>query len=231
MVRKTLRREFNFFKDMETNVKLPYLCISREDFKLMRNLLEPEEMGEMLMMLEDYFYDGVEPVFSTKVMKGVWENVSDNIKRRADGYLRKVKNLKQNKTKNIEIPSNTEFETKKVNESVNEAKTELFKVAAVKEKVNENIGDFRPEIPQDDTRVQQDIESVLKGQEIGKNEVFDIPSDVAEKIKAVTSNSSLEINEKYKGIAGILKSYLRNVPSRKHSEIVDFFYKQFSKAA
>lgn len=121
-----------------------------------------------------------------------------------------------------------EKQDKKEQESV---KTELFKVAAVKEKVNENIGDFRPEIPQDDTRVQQDIESVLKGQEIGKNGVFNIPSDVEEKIKAVMSNSSLEINEKYKGIGCIFKPYLRNVPSRKHSEIVDFFYKQFNEAA
>ena len=229
MVRKTLRREFNFFKEMETNVKLPYLCISREDFKLMRNLLEPEEMGEMLMMLEDYFYDGVEPVLSTKAMKGVWENVSDNIKRRADGYFRKVKNLKQNKTKNIEIPSNTEFETK--NKNANEDKTELFKVTAVKENANQNIGDFRPEIPQDDTRVQQDIESVSKGQEMGKNEVFKIPSDVEEKIKAVISDSSLAINEKYKGIGAILKPRLTKVPSHKIPEIVDYFYKYYNKAA
>lgn len=210
---------------METNVKLPYLCISREDFKLMRNLLEPEEMGEMLMMLEDYFYDGVEPVFSTKVMKGVWENVSDNIKRRADGYLRKVKNLKQNKTKNIEIPSNTEFETK--NENVNE----VFKVTAVKENVNENIGDFRPEIPQDDTRVQQDIESVSKEQEMGKNRVFNIPSELEEKIIAVMSDSSLKENEKRKGINGILKPYLTKVPPHKKDEIVNNLYKYYSEAA
>lgn len=121
-----------------------------------------------------------------------------------------------------------EKQDKKEQESV---KTELFKVAAVKEKVNENIGDFRPEIPQDDTRVHQDIESVLKGQEMGKNEVFNVPSDVAEKIKAVISNSSLEINEKYKGIGSILKPYLRKVPSHKIGGIVDFVYKQFSKAA
>lgn len=124
-----------------------------------------------------------------------------------------------------------EKQDKKEQESVNEDKTELFKVAAVKENVNENIGDFRPEIPQNDTSVQQDTESVLKGQQMGKNEVFNVQSDIAEKIKTVMSNSSLEKNEKYKGIAGILKPYLRNVPSRKHSEIVDFFYKQFSKAA
>lgn len=159
-------------------------------------------------------------------------SVKDAIKRLKEVSLIEIS--KRGKVNIYKLPyaqEKVEKQDKKEQESGNGVKTELFKVAAVKEKVNENIGDFRPEIPQDDTRVQQDIESVPKGQQMGKNEVFNVPSDIAEKIKVVTSNSLLEINEKYKGIAGILKPYLRNVPSRKHSEIVDFFYKQFSKAA
>ena len=168
--------------------------------------------------------------------------VKDAIKRLKEvGLIEISKRGKVNIYKLPYAQQKVETHDKKEQESVNGVKTELFKVAAVKESINElrnevsylneNTGDFIPEIPKDDTRVQQDIESVLKGQETGKNGVFDIPSDVAEKIKAVTSNSSLEINEKYKGIGGILKPYLRNVPSRKHSEIVDFFYKQFNEAA
>lgn len=156
-------------------------------------------------------------------------SVKDAIKRLKEVGLIEVS--KKGKVNIYRLPyaqEKAERQDKKEQESV---KTELFKVAAVKENVNQNKGDFRPEIPQDDTRVQQDIESVSKGQEIGKNEVFNAPSDITEKIKAVTSNSSLEINEKYKGIAGILKPYLRNVPSRKHNEIVDYFYKYYSKAA
>lgn len=156
-------------------------------------------------------------------------SVKDAIKRLKEvGLIEISKRGKVNIYKLPYAQEKVEKQDKKEQESV---KTELFKVAAVKENINENKGDFRPEILQDDTRVQQDIESVPKGQQMGKNEVFNIPSDITEKIKAVTSNSSLEKNEKYKGIAGILKPYLRNVLSRKHSEIVDFFYKQFNEAA
>lgn len=156
-------------------------------------------------------------------------SVKDAIKRLKEvGLIEVSKRGKVNIYKLPYAQEKVEKQDKKEQESV---KTELFKVAAVKENVNENKGDFRPEMSQNDTRVQQDIESVPKGQQIGKNEVFNVQSDIAEKIKTVMSNSSLEKNEKYKGIAGILKPYLRNVPSRKHSEIVDFFYKQFNEAA
>lgn len=224
MVRKTLRWEFNFFKDMETKIQgcnIPFFNLSKEVTKLMKDALEEAEAGRIMFALYDYLYEGIEPEFDTKIMRSVWNNVISVVERKAKTYFQQVERNRENGKKG----------GRPKQESMNEDKTKLFKVAAVKENVNENTGDFRPEIPQDDTRVQQDIESVLKGQEMGKNEVFNIPSDITEKIKAVTSNSSLVINEKYKGIAGILKPYLRNVPSRKHSEIVDFFYKQFNEAA
>ena len=219
---------------METKIQgcnIPFFNLSKEVTKLMKDALEEAEAGRIMFALYDYLYEGIEPEFDTKIMRSVWNNVISVVERKAKTYFQQVERNRENGKKG--------GRTKQ--ESVNENKTELFKVAAVKESINEirnevshlnqNIGDFRPEIPQDDTRVQQDIESVLKGQEMGKNGVFNVPSDITEKIKAVTSNSSLEINEKYKGIGNILKPYLRNVPSRKHSEIVNFFYKQFNEAA
>lgn len=197
---------------METNVKLPYLCISREDLKLMRNLLEPHEIGEILMMLEEYFYDGVEPVFSTKVMKGVWENVFDNIKRRAEGYLRKVKNLKQNKTKKADIPSNTEFDK------------------APKQK-NENKGDFSDFRTSDDIIPQLDDESVLKGQEIGKNGVLEIPSNVIEKMGDFANDDSIPINERYSNISRLFKPYSKNIPTNRIHDYVKQIYEQLRRIA
>lgn len=205
---------------METKIQgcnIPFFNLSKEVTKLMKDALEEAEAGRIMFALYDYLYEGIEPEFDTKIMRSVWNNVISVVERKAKTYFQQVERNRENGKKG----------GRPKQESVNE----VFKVTAVKENVNENIDDFRPEIPQVDTRVQQDIESVLKGQEIGKNEVFDIPSDVAEKIKAVTSNSSLEINEKYKGIGGILKPYLTKVPSHKKHEIVDFVYKQFSEAA
>ena len=187
----------------------------------MKDALEEAEAGRIMFALYDYLYEGIEPEFDTKIMRSVWNNVISVVERKAKTYFQQVERNRENGKKG----------GRPKQESVNEDKTELFKVAAVKEKVNENIGDFRPEISQDDTRVQQDIESVLKGQEMGKNGVFNIPSDVEEKIKAVMSDSSLEINEKYKGIGAILKPRLTKVPSHKQHEIVDYFYKYYSKAA
>lgn len=193
---------------METNVKLPYLCISREDLKLMRNLLEPQEIGEMLMMLEDYFYDGVEPVFSTKVMKGVWENIFDNIKRRADGYLRKVKNLKQNKTKKTDIPSNTEFETK-----------------------NENKGVFSDFQTSDDIIPQLDDESAPNHLKTSKNEGLQIPSNVINEMGRYANDDSIPINERYGNISRLFKPYSRNIPSHKINDYINSIYNKLREVA
>lgn len=192
---------------METKIQgcnIPFFNLSKEVTKLMKDALEEAEAGRIMFALYDYLYEGIEPEFDTKIMRSVWNNVISVVERKAKTYFQQVERNRENGKKGGRPKQ---------------------------ESVNVNIGDFRPEIPQVDTRVQQDIESVSKWQEMGKNEIFDIPSDVAEKIKAVTSNSSLEINEKYKGIGGILKPYLRKVPSHKIPEIVDFVYKQFSKAA
>lgn len=132
MVRKTLRREFNFFKEMETKIQgcnIPFFNLSKEVTKLMKDALEEAEAGRIMFALYDYLYEGIEPEFDTKIMRSVWNNVISVVERKADGYLRRVKNLKQNKTKNIEIPSNTEFET--VKENVNEIYFKQISVQSV----------------------------------------------------------------------------------------------------
>lgn len=170
----------------------------------MKDALEEAEAGRIMFALYDYLYEGIEPEFDTKIMRSVWNNVISVVERKAKTYFQQVERNRENGKKGGRPKQ---------------------------ESVNVNIGDFRPEIPQVDTRVQQDIESVSKGQEMGKNEIFDIPSELDEKIKAVMSNSSLKENEKRKGINGILKPYLTKVPSHKKDEIVNFVYKQFSEAA
>lgn len=207
MVRKTLRGEFNFFKEMETKIQgcnIPFFNLSKEVTKLMKDALEEAEAGRIMFALYDYLYEGIEPEFDTKIMRSVWNNVISVVERKAKTYFQQVERNRENGKKGGRPKQ---------------------------ESVNENTGDFRPEIPQDDTRVQQDIESVSKGQEMGKNEVFNIPSELKEKIKAVMTDSSLEKNEKYKGINGILKPYLTKVPSHKKDEIVNYLYKYYSEAA
>lgn len=114
---------------------------------------------------------------------------------------------------------------------VNVYKLPYAQAKAVKENVNENKGDFRPEIPQDDTRVQQDIESVSNRLKTSKNGVLEIPSNVIKEMGRYANDDSIPINERYGNISKLFKPYSRNIPSHKINDYINSIYNKLREVA
>lgn len=75
--------------------KLPFLNISKENFELMDDLLEKEQIGNVISAIYHYCYNGVEPQLS-KVEMGVFKNIISVIERKGKAYLNKIEAGKNN---------------------------------------------------------------------------------------------------------------------------------------
>lgn len=80
---------------MENLNKLPFLNISKENFELMDDLLEKEQIGNVISAIYHYCYNGVEPQLS-KVEMGVFKNIISVIERKGKAYLNKIEAGKNN---------------------------------------------------------------------------------------------------------------------------------------
>lgn len=194
---------------METNTNDGYLAFM-PDWREYKDLLTCEEWCE----LEDYIFklrfDNIDTDPSTiknKHIQVYWKIIRKGVQRALAQFR-----YRKNKTKNTDIPSNTEFDK-------------------APKKKNENKGDFRPKIPKDDIRVQQDIESVPNLLKTGKNEELHIPSDVIDEMGHYANDDSMPINERYSNISRLFKPYSRNIPSHKINDYINSIYNKLREVA
>jgi hypothetical protein len=79
---------------MEKPIKgcdIPFINLSKENLRLICDMLEGEEMLEFFNALYDYIYNGIEPTLSSKVLRGVWNNVMSVIERKSESYFGRKK--------------------------------------------------------------------------------------------------------------------------------------------
>ena len=90
---------------------IPFLSLGKENLMLLTDMLEKEEIGEMMISIYQYVYEGIEPDFKTKAMKSVWNNMLATMERKASGYfgrkehMDKVNSQKKNTNKETYISS------------------------------------------------------------------------------------------------------------------------------
>lgn len=97
--------------------KIKYLTFSKEDLMLINTVLETNEKEMFLKLLFSYVYMGIEPTFSNKSLKGVWDIVLEGMQSRSQSYLKKVEMAKETerteeKLKNGERPKKYLVESK-----------------------------------------------------------------------------------------------------------------------
>lgn len=152
----------SYYRSMTDRIKgsnIPFINLSNENLTLIYNALEAEQAGKMLFALKQYVCDGIEPSFDTKIENSVWVNVLQVIDRKADGYFKKAAANRENgkkggrPKKNNDITPNEEFEEKP------------------------EISPNKPLKPINDIEIPQEVESVLNGQEMAKNEEFEIQEE------------------------------------------------------
>lgn len=95
---------------------LPFINLSKENLRLIYDALEAEQAGKMIFALTEYVYDGIEPIFETKIEKSVWNNIILLIDRKAESYFKKATANRENgkkggrPKKNNDIAPNEEFD-------------------------------------------------------------------------------------------------------------------------
>lgn len=190
---------------METNVNDGYLAFM-PDWREYKDLLTCEEWCE----LEDYIFklrfDNIDTdplTIKNKQIQVYWKIIRKGIQRALVQYR-----YRKNKTKNTDIPSNTEFETE-----------------------NENKGVFNDFQASDDIIPQLDNESVSNRLKVDKNEGLQIPSDVINEMGRYANDDSIPINERYGNISRLFKPYSRNIPSHKINDYINSIYNKLREVA
>ena len=94
---------------MEKPIKgcdIPFINLSKENLRLICDMLEGKEMLELFNSIYDYIYNGIEPTLSSKVLRSVWNNVMSVIERKSESYFGRKKHMdeinKKKKTINNE---------------------------------------------------------------------------------------------------------------------------------
>lgn len=105
---------------MEKPIKgcdIPFINLSKENLKLICDMLEGEEMLILFNSIYDYIYNGIEPTFTSKVLKSVWNNVMSVIERKSESYFGRKKHIDEvNKRKKDTSNENSVQEAKQEKE-------------------------------------------------------------------------------------------------------------------
>lgn len=81
---------------MEKPIKgcdIPFINLSKENLKLICDMLEGEEMLILFNSIYDYIYNGIEPTLTSKVLNSVWNNVMSVIERKSESYFGRKKHI------------------------------------------------------------------------------------------------------------------------------------------
>lgn len=101
---------------MEKPIKgcdIPFINLSKENLRLICDMLEGDEMLELFNSIYEYIYNGIEPNFSSKVLKSVWNNIMSVIERKSESYFGRKKHMDEvNKRKKAATNEDIIQETK-----------------------------------------------------------------------------------------------------------------------
>lgn len=198
---------------MSKNTRLVYT--DDINLKIYQSLPEKDFKEFMMVYLTYQKGDDVSDKFTNPTVYALFMTYISKIEYNEEKWEKQARVNKENgkkggrpKKNNQDIQPDTEFDTK-----------------------NENKDDFRPEIPKDDIRVQQDIESVPNLLKTGKNEELHIPSDVIDEMGHYANDDSIPINERYSNISRLFKPYSRNIPSHKINDYINSIYNKLREVA
>lgn len=116
---------------MENYSKLNALQISRECLQMINETLEPAQAGEIIMALYQYFYEGIEPNFETKLMNGIWKTCLTFTQSKADAFMRQHRNFFNSE----ENPKTKKNDLSRSNCEAEQVTTEPAKVSQNEEKL------------------------------------------------------------------------------------------------
>lgn len=101
---------------MEKPIKgcdIPFINLSKENLKLICDMLEGEEMLILFNSIYDYIYNGIEPTFTSKVLKSVWNNVMSVIERKSESYFGRKKHIDEINKRKKETSNETSIQEAK----------------------------------------------------------------------------------------------------------------------
>ena len=114
---------------MEKPIKgsnIPFINLSKENLRLICDMLEGEGMLELFNSLYDYIYNGTEPNLSSKVLKSVWNNVMSVIERKSESYFSRKQHMDNiNKKKKEANKENATENVSSIEETSNEEEFEM----------------------------------------------------------------------------------------------------------
>lgn len=128
---------------MEKPIKgcdIPFINLSKENLKLICDMLEGEEMLILFNSIYDYIYNGIEPTLTSKVLNSVWNNVMSVIERKSESYFGRKKHIDEINKRKKETGSGTSIQEAKQEKEFSKASNQSKFLK--KNKSGETMGEY-----------------------------------------------------------------------------------------
>ena len=128
---------------MEKPIKgcdIPFINLSKENLKLICDMLEGEEMLILFNSIYDYIYNGIEPTLTSKVLNSVWNNVMSVIERKSESYFGRKKHIDEINKRKKETSSGTSIQEAKQEKEFSKASNQSKFLK--KNKSGETMGEY-----------------------------------------------------------------------------------------